>query len=445
MNTKEHKAKVIIICLVLLSFLPSACSGNNSNVTYEFATVRRGTVERTVSSSGTIRPVSTVRILPQMSGKVEKIYVDFNDTVRRGEILAELNTDMLRLRREQQYSAVLIARANYELQLLNHNNQVILAERNLISEFELRTSRTNLENLAANLSAAENNLRVIDTEINQFAFITSPIDGIVLDRMINEGDSVSDSSSSGSASIFTLAENLSEMQIEASIGELDVASIYQGQAVRFTLESLPGRRFNGIVTNIRLVPAVVNNVVSYTVIIRAENPDGSLLPGMTCAVEFIVARNENTLLVSNAALRYQPTSLSAEEIDEKLFYADLDHMTEIQRTRAVEARNNAALSQASSSTQNERTGIVALLTGGGRNTRPRGTQAQARAVGDQEGVRYLWYINDNGTLDVIRVRIGIVTGTNTEIFVLESSVEAEGQSSYPGDIEGRQFISRERL
>jgi hypothetical protein len=154
---------------------------------------------------------------------------------------------------------------------------------------------------------------------------------------------------------------------------------------------------------------------------------------MTCAVEFIVARNENTMMISNAALRYQPTSLSADEIEELIFYADLEHMNESQRVAAIAARNEVSTVQVANSNQNQRTGIVALLTGGGnRNTRPRATQGQALATGAQEGVRYLWYMTDNGILDVMRVRIGIITGSNTEIITTE-------------DIEGRQFILRERL
>ena len=385
---------------VLLAFLPLflllACSTNNSRAFYEFTTVRRGNIERSVSASGTIHPVSTARVLPQMSGKVERIFVDFNDTVQRGDILAELNTDLLRLRRDQQRAAVLKARANYELQLLSYNSQVALAARDFISEFELLTGKTTLDNMAADLAVAEANLRVIETEINQHAFITSPIDGVVLDRRINEGDTVTDSSTSGSASIFTLAESLSEMQIEANIGELDVAFIYIGQPVRFTLESMSGRHFTGEVENIRLVPIVVNNVVSYTVIIKVENHDGSLLPGMTCAVEFIVQRSENTMLVANAALRFQPSN------------------------------------QAESSSQGQRTGIVALLTGGGRNIRPRAIQGQARATGEQEGLRNLWYAGENGSLEVMQVRIGISSGSATEIFADE-------------DLEGREFILRERI
>ncbi|MDR2069506.1 MAG: efflux RND transporter periplasmic adaptor subunit, partial [Spirochaetaceae bacterium] len=198
--------------------------------TYEYTEIRRGTLEKTVSASGALKPVSTVSVLARMSGKVEAIHVDYNDRIRKGDILAELNTDMLRLQREQQLAAVIKARANHELQLLNYQNQEKLAEKNLISEYELKTTRTALNVQAAELAAAEASLRVIETEINQYAFITSPIDGIVLERNISEGATVVEGSSSNSSSIFTLAENLEEMQIEAGVGELDIASIRQGQA-----------------------------------------------------------------------------------------------------------------------------------------------------------------------------------------------------------------------
>jgi HlyD family secretion protein len=187
--------KITLICLILTVIATASCSGKkNSSASYEFTDVRRGTLERTISASGTINPVSTVKVLPQMSGKVEKIYVDYNDTVRKGDILAELNTDMLKLKREQQYAAVVKARANYELQLLNYKSQEALAKKNLISDYELKTSKTNLDNQKADLVVAEANLKSIDTEINQFAYITSPIKGIVLDRRINAGDTVVDSS-----------------------------------------------------------------------------------------------------------------------------------------------------------------------------------------------------------------------------------------------------------
>jgi HlyD family secretion protein len=430
----------------LLPIVFSGCMPKKSGAAvYEFAEVRRGTLERTVSSTGTINPVSTVKVLPRMSGKVEKINVDFNDAVRKGDILAELNTDMLRLQREQQLAQVIKSRANHELQRINHEAQRILAEKELISDYELKTSQTNLDIQAADLAAAEANLRVIETEINQYAFITSPIDGIVLERNINVGDTVVDSSSNNSTSIFTLAENLQEMQIEAGVGELDVTSIHRGQAVRFTLESLPGRSFTGVVETLRMVPVVSNNVVSYTVIINVENQDGSLLPGMTCAVDFIVERSENILTVPNAALRYQPTGLGDGEIADIVFNAGLEGMDEEQRKAALEERSRAeAQSQAASDQRVNAapaTGLAGLVTGGGPGMRgmgppPGGGRGAAGQSGPAERqpapMKNLWYINGEGRLNVIRVRSGVSNGVNTEIISTE-------------DLEGKQIILREKI
>ncbi|MDR1837728.1 MAG: efflux RND transporter periplasmic adaptor subunit [Treponema sp.] len=424
---------------LLIAVLLSACSGKKTGpASYEFTGVRRGTLERTVSSSGTINPVAAVKVLPRMSGKVEAVYVDYNDTVHRGDILAVLNTDMLRLQRDQQYASVQKARANYELQLINYRSQEALAEKNLISEYELKTSKTSLDNQAADLAVAEANLRVIESEINQYAYITSPIDGIVLDRNINVGDTVVDSSGNNSSSIFIIAENLREMQIEAAVGELDVTSIHRGQEVRFTLESLPGRRFTGIVENLRMVPVVANNIVSYTVIINVENYDGSLLPGMTCAVDFIVERVEDVLIVPNAALRYQPTTLSSEQISDMVFNASLVNMNDEQRRTAIEVRTSTAQSPQQNSGQTANTGIAGLLSGqggqrmiGGGGRQASGAQGQSRNSSTVV-MRNLWYINGDGRFDVMQVRTGVSDGSFTEVFLDQN-------------FDGFQVILRERI
>jgi HlyD family secretion protein len=435
---KKHIKQAVVFFLLLI--LCVSCPGKKTKTAvFEFTGIRRGNLERTVSSSGTINPVATVKILPRMSGKVEEVYFDYNDTVKKGDILARLNTDMLRLQRDQQQAAVQKARANYELQEINFRNQEALAQRELISEYELKTSKTSLDNQRADLAVAEANLRVIETEINQYAFITSPIDGIVLDRNINAGDTVVDSANNNSGSIFTIAENLREMQIEAMIGELDVASIYKGQEVRFTLESLPGRRFSGVVETLRMIPVISNSVVSYTVIINVENRDGRLMPGMTCAVDFIVERSENALIVPNAALRYQPTSLNADQISDLVFNASLENMTEEQRQTAVEARNQQK-SQSSQQSQNNQ-GLNQLMMGpqpGPRMGGGGGGRQQSGGQGNQGRStqvvvwRNLWFVNGEGKLDVIQVRTGISDGSSTEIIV-------------PDDFEGRQVILREKI
>jgi HlyD family secretion protein len=397
----------ILPCVLLLN----ACTHKNTGLSYEFARIRRGDLEKTVSSTGTLTPVATVKVLPQMSGKVESVLVDFNDPVRKGDVLAELNTDMLRLQREQQLAQVFKGRANYELQQVSYRNQEVLAGKNLISGYELKSGKTSLDIQRAELAAAEASLKEIETKINQYAFIISPISGIVLDRNINEGDTVVDSSSSNSSSIFTLAENLEEMQIESWVGELDIASIAGGQSVRFTLEALPGRVYSGVVESRRLAPSVQDNVVSYKVIINVDNSDGSLLPGMTCSVEFIEGREENVLIVPNAALRYQPAAIKTEN------------------TTSNSNTNMGGLA-----------GLVAGpprmpgYGGGGRQ----GGQVPAAGRGGQAAEtppRTLWYLDDGGRAVSVLVRSGISDGSYTAVRGLDPSLE----------LEGREIILRERV
>jgi len=426
MKSSSYWLVLKVILLVLSTVLICGCFGAKTNsVTYEFTVIRRGTLERLASASGTINPVASIKVFSRMNGKVEKVYVDYNDMVKVGDVLAELNTDMLKLKREQQQAELTKARANYELQLINHQGQEALAKKNFISKLELKNSLTTLENLQADLKVAEANLKVIETEINQYAYITSPIDGIVLDRNVNVGDTVVESSSNNSASIFILAENLREMQIEAAVGQLDVSSLYRGQQVRFTLENLPGRVFTGTVENIRMVPSVASNIVSYTVIIAVENRDGVLLPGMICAVNFIVEQKENVLLIPNAALRYQPSTLSAEQIDEKVFIASLAIMDEEQRQSAIEAREQSMGVQNTQSTN-----IAKLFTASQAPKPPpkhAGEGSRASVV-----TRNIWYLNGEGKPEVMVVQTGSNNGSQTEIFSTE-------------DLEGKQVILREKL
>jgi HlyD family secretion protein len=442
--------RAVFLALTGLS-LGSCLKSAEAALSYDFTEIRRGSLEKTVSAGGALKPVATVNVLARMSGKVELIHVDYNDRIRKGDILAELNTDMLRLQREQQLAAVIKARANHELQLLNYQNQEKLAEKNLISEYELKSTRTALNVQAAELSAAEASLRVIETEINQYALITSPIDGIVLERNINEGATVVEGSSSNSSSIFTLAENLEEMQIEASVGELDIPSIRQGQTVRFTLEALPGKTYTGMVKTIHLMPAIQDNVVSYTVIIDVDNRDGTLFPGMTCAVEFIEERNEDILMVPNAALRYQPVGLSADEIAERVFNAGLSGMSEDQRAEAL-ARRRQTEAAPSPNRETRQAGLSGLMTGGGGFGGPRmggpggpggmGGQRTAPASGQAlEGTpKTLWYINGEGKLDCFLVRTGISNGSFTEVRLINAPEEGAGEN-----LTGMRIILRERV
>jgi HlyD family secretion protein len=427
-----NKRGILYVVSLLTSFFFLVSCERKSSVApaYETQTLRRGSIVKTVSSTGSLKPIATVNVLAQMSGKADRVLVDYNDEVKKGDTLVILNTDTLRLQRDQLQAQVKKARSAYELQLINYENQEKLAERNLISQYELRQSRNQLESQIADLALAESNLQVIETEINHYAFITSPIDGIVLVRSINEGATVVEGASANSTAIFVIAENLREMQIESWVGELDINSIREGQEVRFTLEALPGRIFSGAVSSKRLSPSTQDGVVSYNVIIAVDNEDLSLLPGMTCNVDFIEDSRENALLISNAALRYTPSSLSAAEAEALV------------AAKRPEGTQNNGGTQQNNSAQRSGGGIPGLspntggfggmpgsrgIPGAGQTSRAQGgvSPGSAPSGGASPGgsspgstpplPKPLWFQNAEGKFDCILVTAGISDGSVTEV------------------------------
>jgi HlyD family secretion protein len=396
--------------------------------TYEFTTISRGSIESVVSSSGTLATVSTVSVLSQMSGRVEKVFADYNDHVKKGMVLASLNTDMLKLQEQESRSAVKKAQAQYDLQLVDFQNKAKLAEKGLVSDYELKSSKASLEVLAAELSSAQSALEVIQTEITQYALITSPIDGIVLDRNIDEGQSVVDGSSANSSSLFTLAEDLSRMEIKAEVDELDISSIKIGQEVRFTVEAWPSLSFSGKVHQIRLVPKTTDNVVNYYVMIEASNPEGKLLPGMTATVQFIKEKKSDVLVVRSAAFRFQPPELSAEQIQKLTFMAGLADLPEAERQaaeKAFEEQEKISSEAAANKTDNaSKKGLTGMMLPprppqrGSKNTGANGAAAPDAAAGPNK--KPLWYLDGQGKPAVLLVATGTSDGTNTEL------LEADG-------------------
>jgi HlyD family secretion protein len=446
----------VIILLVLCS-----CAGNGGAVSsYEFQSLRRGSIAKTVSSTGSLKPIATVNVFSQISGKVEQVLADYNDEVKKGDVLAVLNTDTRRLQRNQLEAQVKKARSAYELQQINYQNQERLAERNLISQYELRQSRNQLESQAADLAIAEANLRVAETEINQYAFITSPIDGMILSRNISEGGTVVEGASANSTAIFVIAENLREMQIESWVGELDISSIREGQQVRFTLEALPGRSFNGAVSNKRLSPSTQDGVVSYNVIITVDNADLSLLPGMTCNIEFIEESREDVFLVSNAALRYTPSQLSTAQVNEIISAKQSTTARPAAQQTTADTRSTTG-GQRTTSAQGAIPGLSGGMGGLGGGGAPGGAPPGGGGPGEAPGgggfggggpggtsassastvvqgsqYKTLWFLNGEGKLDCVLVTPGISDGSVTEI----SSPDLTENL-----IAGTQFIVRERV
>jgi HlyD family secretion protein len=445
LNMTTRKLPVYALCLLaglaLLAGCSSAKKGASSKASYVYATASRSTIEKTVSSSGTLEAVSSVSVLSQMNGIVEKVYADYNDRVTKGQVLVELNTDMLKLQREEQAAAVAKAQANYDLQLVAWTNQQKLADKKLISDYDLKSAKTTLDVDAAELASAKAALKVIDTEISQYAFIKSPITGIVLNKDVSVGGSVVEGSSSNSSALYTVAADLKQMQIKATVDEIDIASISKGQSVKFTVEAISGKTFTGKVKMVQLVPSTSDNVVSYNVIISIDNTDGTLLPGMTAEVEFIVSSEKDVIVVPNSALRYEPTNLTTAEIAKKVQDASLAGMTDEERAAAAQGQSTSPTEGQSSKKTG---GLASLVMGGGAGGPPGGgpggpggpgssskkksssssaNATAATASAASAATKNLWYVDSSGKLCVAIVEAGVTDGTNTEV---SSKTDLEG-------------------
>jgi HlyD family secretion protein len=301
-----------LLAAISLSFW--FCREAGAEKTYQLAEVSRGDIVNMVSCTGTLKAVGTVEVGTQVSGVLDRIDADFNDRVKKNQILAVLDTVMLR-------AQVLDAEANYDRALAqldeakaDHQRNLPLFEKGFISEAEyipykvkLKTQEANLKSARANMVRAERNLK--------YAVIRSPIDGTVIQRNVEEGQTVA--ASLQAPTLFIIAEDLSKMEIHALVDESDIGLIKEKQRVVFEVQAYPDKQFEGLVRQVRLQPQVVQNVVNYTVVVDAENKNGLLLPGMTATVDFYVEEKRDVLTISNAALRFEPTEEMLNEFRER--------------------------------------------------------------------------------------------------------------------------------
>ncbi|MBU0946072.1 MAG: efflux RND transporter periplasmic adaptor subunit [Proteobacteria bacterium] len=277
---------------------------------FQFTQVSRGNLEVIVSSTGTLAAVETVEIGTQISGTIDKLMVDYNDTVKKGNVLAVLDQSLFKVSIQSAKAGLLKAQAELKQAEAEYKRHKPLYEKGYISEQEFLPIETEVDTLKASLLAAKATLQ--QAEINlEYTVISSPIDGTIIDRSIDAGQTVAASLST--PTLFLIAKDLSHMQIETNVDETDIGQIQQGQSVRFTVQSYFDRTFTGSVRQIRLQPETVDNVVTYTVIVEATNESGRLLPGMTATVDFIVHDVENALLVPVAALQFSPDMAAGKE------------------------------------------------------------------------------------------------------------------------------------
>lgn len=289
-----------IIAAVVILFILMIVVKKGKHAEMQINTVRStvDSIEVTVTATGELQPVYKVDVGTQVSGIVEHIYVDFNSVVKKGQLLAELDRSNLNEQLTQAQTSVSNARSNLTLAQQQYDRVKALYD-NKAATLESYESAINSLNLAQNqLKTAQSELSRAQTNLS-YATIYSPIDGVIMDKAVEEGQTVA--SSFSTPTLFTIANDLTQMQVEASVDEADIGEVKAGQPVTFTVDAFPDDVFSGTVKEVRINPTVTANVVTYTVIINAPNPDTKLFPGMTASVT-ITTKKESGICIPMTAL-----------------------------------------------------------------------------------------------------------------------------------------------
>lgn len=303
-----NKKKIIIgsIVLVILAIVAYSFIKSDTATLIEAKTVtaKKGNVTTMVTATGTIEPITQVEVGTQVSGVVEKIYVDYNSVVKEDQLIAELDKTNLNASLVQAQASYdnAISQRNYtktiyERQKTLYNNQVISKSDFDDATYNYETAKGTVTQRLSDLQKAKTNL--------SYADIYAPIDGVVLSRAIDEGQTVQASFST--PTLFTIAQDLKEMQVEADVDEADIGEVQDGQRVSFTVDAYQGQTFDGIVTQVRLDPTVTSNVVTYTVVIKADNPDLKLKPGLTATISIYTLELKDVLSTEAKAINFKPT------------------------------------------------------------------------------------------------------------------------------------------
>ena len=289
-----------VIGIVIWAMMPKKPSGEER---YATVALERGAITQTVSANGTLNPVVLVNVGSQVSGIVQKLHADFNDHVKAGQILLELDPSLLRAQLRQSEANLASARASLELARANE-----VRERNLVAQ-EYDTQQ-NLDAAVQVYKSAQAQVDLSEAQVVRdranlgYAIIRSPVSGVVVSRLVDVGQTVA--ASFQTPTLFTIAQDLTHMQIDSSYAEADVGNIRVGQQASFRVDAFPNRNFHGQVRQVRLNPTTQQNVVTYDVVVAVDNSDLVLMPGMTAYVSITVAQRKDVLLVPNAALRFRP-------------------------------------------------------------------------------------------------------------------------------------------
>ena len=289
---------------------------NQSVISYETATVVRASISNTVTATGTIEPVKQVEVGTQVSGVIQKIYVDFNSIVKKGQLLAELDKTPLLAQLATAKADLESASSALVYQEANYVRLKVLFDKKAISETDYEMALYQYSNAKANYARSGSEVDRAKTNLG-YAAIYSPIDGVVLNRAVDEGQTVA--ASFNTPTLFTIAQDLTKMQVVANVDEADIGQVQEGQKVKFTVDAYPDDEFEGSVKQVRLLATTTSNVVTYSVVIDAPNPELKLKPGLTASITAYTQEVENVLTIPAKALQFKPDStlISQSARDEK--------------------------------------------------------------------------------------------------------------------------------
>lgn len=356
----KKKKLITIGSMILIIGVTSWCfSGCHSKekITWQVAKVARNSMSDMVSATGTVEPVTKVDVGTQVSGIVDRIYVDYNSVVHKGQLIAEMDKVTLQAELESQEAQLASAKAEFDYQQKNYARNKVLFEKQLISDSDFETSTYNYEKAKSTYEKSQADIIKVRRNLG-YAVITSPIDGVVVSREVEEGQTVA--AGFETPTLFTIAKDLTEMQVVADVDEADIGQVEEGQRVTFSVDAYPNDVFEGKVTQVRLEATVESNVVTYEVVISAPNPDLKLKPGLTATVSIYTLEKNDVLTILPKALRFVPNEQLAQQNGLVLNPVHIENPA-LQKT--IWVKNGITLEEKEIQTGTSTTSLVEVLGG----------------------------------------------------------------------------------
>ena len=308
-NKKIWIGVAVVVAIALIAWLLSG-GKKEEKVTFETAKVEQQNISTSITATGTIEPVTSVTVGTQVSGIVSKLYVDYNSVVKKGQIIAELDKTNLISELNTARANLSSAQSTATYELANYNRYKTLYEKGLVSADEFESAQLSYMKAKEQVNTSQESVRKAQTNLG-YATITSPIDGVVLSKAVEEGQTVAASFST--PELFTIAQDLTDMRVIADIDEADIGGVIEGQRVQFTVDAFPDDHFEGKVTQVRQQATTESNVVTYEVVISAPNDDLKLKPGLTANVTIFTLEKNGVLAVPAKALRFMPNDAFLEK------------------------------------------------------------------------------------------------------------------------------------